>query len=433
MNEAQPSQRTITEWLTMYTHPKVLVVLCLGFSSGLPLLLIGSTLGAWLTESGLDKGTIGTFALVALPYSFNFIWAPFIDRLRLPILTKHLGRRRGWMLFTQTCLLLCIAAFAFTDPLSNVGQIAWIAVLIAFFSASQDVVIDAYRTEYLDKSQYGEGAAVAVFGYRLGMLVAGAGALTLADQAVWQFVYMAMAAFMLVGMITALIAGEPEHQAPPLEIEGDTGVERLINWMGQAVISPFKDFMTRHKHWWLILLLILFYRMPDGFIGFISTPFFLDIGFSKSQVAAIAKIYGFGATLAGMFIGGAMIHRIGIQRCLWWFLLFQIVTNLTYAGLSVLGPEPYYLMFAISMDNLSGGMITAVAIAYMMSLCNIQYTATQYALLSSLASLASKTIAGSAGFIAEAQGWTVMFLVSAVMGIPAVVILLSRPFRLGRE
>ncbi|MCI5048897.1 MAG: MFS transporter [Rickettsiales bacterium] len=423
MTEAT-SKRSLSEWITIYTHRKVLAVCLMGFSSGLPLLLIGGTLGAWLRDAGLDKGTIGTFALVALPYSFNFLWAPFIDRLKLPILSKRFGRRRGWLFFTQAVLLVAIAGFSTLDPAIDTAKVAWLAVLVAFFSASQDVVIDAFRTEYLGRNQYGEGAAMAVFGYRLGMLFTGAGALALADQMAWQIVYAIMALGMLASMIVVLFVKEPESTEAPSKAAPSLGA-----WLYEAVVMPFRDFATRHAGWWMILLFILFYRMPDGFIGFITTPFFLDIGFTKSQVAAIAKVYGFGATLAGMFAGGVLIHKLGIRSCLWWFLIFQICTNLTYAGLSVIGPEPYYLMFAISMDNLSGGMITAAAIAYMMSLCNQTYTATQYALLSSLASLASKTIAGSAGFVAEAHGWTIMFIASAAFGLPAMLLYWLGPFR----
>lgn len=404
----------ITHWFKAYFHHRLIAVLFLGFSSGLPLLLVGGTLGAWLTDAGLDKATIGAFALVAIPYSFNFAWAPLIDRLRLPYLTRRFGRRRGWMLMTQACLALALISMSFTDPLSDPVMLAWAAVGIAFFSASQDVVIDAFRAEYLDKKQYGEGAAMAVFGYRLGMLVAGAGALALADQVVWQWVYLAMAICMAVGMVTVLCVREPDS------VKRLTQAENPTQWLHSAFVMPFRDFMQRHHYWLLILLFILFYRMPDGFIGFITTPFFLDIGFTKTEIAAIAKIYGFGATLLGMFVGGTLIHRVGIRQCLLYFLLFQICANVTYVGLSIVGPDKTYLMFAIGMDNASGGMVTAAAIAYMMRLCNLEYTATQYALLSSLASLASKTIAGTAGIVAQHYGWTAMFVLSALFGIPAL-------------
>ncbi len=426
--------------LAPYLHPKLLIVLFLGFSSGLPLLLVGGTLGAWLSDAGLDKATIGAFALVAVPYSFNFVWAPLIDHLRLPFLTRRFGRRRGWMLFIQACLAGVLALLAFSDPGSHPFAFAWIAVGIAFFSASQDVVIDAFRAEYLEPRQYGEGAAMAVFGYRLGMLVAGAGALALADQTTWPIVYLAMAACMAVGMLAVLCAREPQNPLPlkkgggvlsgidgasghpPPQSSPSEGKGAVREWLINAFVMPFRDFMQRYPYWLLILLFILCYRIPDGFIAFITTPFFLDIGFTKSEIAAIAKIYGFGATLLGMFVGGSLIRLKGVRWCLLSFLLFQMVANLIYAGFGAVGPRQDYLMLAISVDNLSGGMVTAAAIAYMMRLCNLEYTATQYALLSSLASLASKTLAGSAGLVAEWIGWSGMFAASALMGLPALLL-----------
>lgn len=401
-------------WLSPYLDRRILIIGLLGFSSGAPLLLVGSTLGAWLTESGIDKSTIGLFALVALPYSFNFIWAPFIDQLRLPFFCKLLGRRRGWLLFIQLLLALAIAAQAFTDPSQQTLHTALIAVLIAFFSASQDVVIDAYRAEILERPQYGAGAAIAVFGYRLGMLATGAGALALADQIPWNLVYVCMAACIAVGMATTLLAREPAAPvAPPKE----------VGFMKRALIEPFADFAKQHPRWLLILAFIFCYRLSDGFISFMTTPFFLDIGFDKTTIATVAKLYGFGATLAGMFLGGVLIGRWTIIRCLWVFAVLQIFTNIAFVILSVSGPDTSLLMLAVSMDNLSGGMITAAAIAYMMTLCSPAFTATQYALLSSLASLASKTIAGAAGFIAAAYGWPAMFIISGAMGIPALILL----------
>ncbi len=452
--------------IATYIHPKIIAVLLLGFSSGLPRLLVASTLGAWLLDSGVEKAAIGLFAYVAIPYSFNFVWAPLVDHLRLPWLTERFGRRRGWMLLSQAVLAALLLYMGQLNPATSPYAVAVVALLIGFMSATQDIVIDAYRTEFLDEEQYGQGAAVAVFGYRLGMLVAGAGALYIAQYIDWSAVYPAMAAFMLVGMVTALVAGEPgcegaegrgqgaeEYEAKPacdrmpplMRREACAASERKTNneaaegreqgdeanktnkqttqerFFTHAILDPFRDFAQRHKNWLAILLFILFYRVPDGFIGFMTTPFLLDIGFTKVTVANIGKLYGFAATIAGMFIGGALIGRLGVMCCLWWFLLFQIGANLMYAAQAWVGVDPVFLIFTISMDNLSGGMVTAAAIAYMMSLCSMSYTATQYALLSSLASLASITLAGSAGWIAEIYGWEMMFILSAVMGLPALV------------
>ena len=389
----------------------------LGFSSGLPRLLVASTLGALLTDSAVEMATIGLFAYVALPYSFNFLWAPLVDYFHIPVLTKKLGHRRSWMLLTQLLLAASLVALAMIDPARSPAYVAAIALLVAFFSASQDIVIDAFRTEYLDKSQYGEGAAVAVFGYRLGMLVAGAGALYAADVVNWQFSYLMMAAFMVVGMITVFLVKTPEEKS---KLSSHSVTEGFFQG---AIIAPFKDFMTRFPAWIWLLAFILFYRLSDGFIGFMTTPFFLDIGFDKTTIAGIAKLFGFGATLAGMFIGGAMIAKLGLFTSLWSFGLFQLLANLAYLLLSILGQNTGALTFAITMDNLSGGMITAAAIAFMMRLCQSDYyTATQYALLASLASLGSIVLAGSAGWIAETYGWTSMFGLSAILGLPCLII-----------
>ncbi len=409
--------QAIVNWCKIYFHPKVLAVMFLGFSSGLPRLLVASTLGALLTDSAVEMATVGLFAYVALPYSFNFLWAPLVDYFHIPILSKKLGHRRSWMLVIQISLIGALAFLAFTNPAQAPAMVAVAALLVAFLSASQDIVIDAFRTEYLDKSQYGEGAAMTVFGYRLGMLVAGAGALYMADVVNWQSAYLAMAACMVVGIITTLLVKSPE------------AVEKISThtlgkgFFSSAIIAPFRDFMARFSGWGWLLAFILFYRLSDGFIGFMTTPFFLQIGFDKTTIAGIAKLFGFGATLAGMFIGGAMIAKLGLFTSLWSFALFQLVANLAYLALSIIGQDINALTFAITMDNLSGGMVTAAAIAFMMRLCqSAQYTATQYALLASLASLGSITLAGSAGWIAESYGWTAMFSLSAVFGLPCLAI-----------
>ena len=284
--------------------------------------------------------------------------------------------------------MAAIFSLSLTSPSINPELTAIAALFIAFFSASQDIVIDAYRTEYLDTDQYGEGAAVAVFGYRLGMLVAGAGALYFADNIGWQMSYQIMSLAVIVGIITILLSPEPNSNYIEKKFNS------IADWWLNAFIEPFHNFMIMHKKWWVLLLFVALYRMSDGFIGFMATPFMLDIGFSKTDIAAIAKLYGFGATIIGMFIGGALLHKIGLYKSLFWFGAFQLVTNLTYILLSYVGTEIWALSLAITCDNLAGGMITAAAIAFMMSLCNKDYTATQYALLASLASLASILMSG---------------------------------------
>ncbi len=410
--------------ITPYLTRPMLTVLAMGFASGLPYLLVGGTLAAWLQESGVDRATIGVFAWVAIPYSFNFLWAPVMDHVKLPLLHR-LGRRRSWLLMAQFGVIVAIGWLSTMSPTEAPELLGLAALLLAFFSASQDVVVDAYRAEILKEEEYGEGAAAAVFGYRMGLLLAGAGALALADSVPWNEVYAIMAGGMVFSMGVSLLALEPEASSRILKgASADAqGARHIIR---HAIIEPFKDFMQRHPGWVYILLFILAYRIPDGFIGFMVNPFLLDIGYEKLQIASIAKLFGFGATMAGMFIGGALIRLCGIQKCLLWFLLYQMVTNLAYIGLALHGeqtPSTTYLMVAISLDNSSGGMITGAAIAYMMSLVNKEFTATQYALLASLASFSSKVLAGSAGVIADAHGWAAMFAVSALMGIPALWLL----------
>ena len=407
----------VFNWCKIYFHPRVLAIMFLGFSSGLPRLLVASTLGALLTDNAVEMATVGLFAYVALPYSFNFLWAPLVDYFSIPYLTKKLGHRRSWMFLTQVLLMASLVLLAFVNPAEAPFYVAAAALLVAFLSASQDIVIDAFRTEYLDKSQYGEGAAMAVFGYRLGMLVAGAGALYMAEMVDWSSAYLTMAACMIVGMITTLLVTNPQERAKLTTHSSEEG------FFKGAIIAPFKDFITRFPAWVWLLAFILFYRLSDGFIGFMTTPFFLQIGFDKPTIAGIAKLFGFGATLGGMFLGGAMIAKLGLFTSLWSFALFQLVANLAYLALSIVGKDVGALTFAITMDNLSGGMVTAAAIAFMMRLCQSDhYTATQYALLASLASLGSIVMAGGAGWIAQEHGWTAMFALSAVLGLPCLFI-----------
>lgn len=424
---------------TPYLNRTMLTVLAMGFASGLPYLLVGATMAAWLQESGVDKTTIGLFAWVAIPYSLNFLWAPLVDHLRLPIFTRWLGRRRSWLLFAQMGIIGAILLLSTFSPAASPTLFALCALLLAFCSATQDIVIDAYRAEILEEKDYGTGAAAAVFGYRIGMLLTGAGALALAEMIDWNSVYLTMAGAMVVVMGMTLIAKEPDAlrhsvaskcestESTKSIAEDSPRNDSIKTIIRTAIIEPFRDFMHRHPHWLFILAFILAYRIPDGFIGFMVTPFLLDIGYAKLQIASIAKLYGFGATMVGMIAGGALIRRYGISRCLLWFLLFQMCTNLTYIMLALNGqmetPSTLLLTLAISLDNASGGMITGVAVAYMMSLVNKEYTATQYALLTSLASLSSKVLAGSAGAVADHYGWAAMFTASALMGLPALWLL----------
>ena len=414
----------LIQTLKPYTQPRLIIILLLGFSSGLPLMLTYSTLSAWLGDVGVDKTAIGLFALVGIAYSFNYLWAPLVDHIQLPVLHR-LGRRRGWMLFAQLILMLAIAAMGFTDPSTNPWNTAFCAVAVAFASATQDIVIDAYRTEILDKKQYGEGAAAGVFGYRIGMLVAGAGALLIADQLSWQAAYLAMAGSVLVGMVAVLLAKEP-----PLPVQAQTQETDVIHAVEtkikHAVVDPFINFMQR-KGWWLLLLFILCSKLSDAFAGFMINPFLLEIGFTKTELAEIGKIYGFVATTVGTIAGAALIRRLGILKSLWICIAFQMAANLVYITQAQVGAELWMLTLTITADNLSAGMAISTVIAFMMSLCNIQYTATQYALLSSLAGMGRTTLSAGSGWVAETFGWEQFFMISATLGLPALIILFFIP------
>lgn len=393
---------------------KLGAILALGFASGLPLALTASTLAVLLVENGIDKTTIGLFAAVATPYSLKFLWAPLVDTLPFPLLTRILGRRRGWLIGTQILLALAIIALGAYDVSVNPFVTAWLAFLVAALSATQDIVVDAYRVEMLPPEQQGNGAAVSMFGYRIGMLVSSAGALLLAEHSGWAFTYTVMAALLGIGAAATLLAGEPKntHRSTPSTRPS----------LREAVIMPFKDFMNREQ-WVTILLFIFLFKFGDAFIGIMTNPFLLELGFTKTEIAEVVKIYGLIATLAGGFFGGWLVQRYGM----WWPLMIggilQAVTNLPFAYLALEGHDMTLLAIAVAADNFYGGMASTAIVAYLSSLCNIRYTATQYALLSSLAALARTLFSTPAGAVAESIGWPAFFIASTFMAIPGLVLL----------
>jgi len=402
-----------------YAHPRLLAVFFLGIASGLPLALVSGTLSIRLTESGVDKATIGLFAYASYPYVFKFVWSPLMDHVRLPFLSRRFGQRRSWMLLSQAGLIVAIGMLGASDPIQSPGATAMFALLVAFFSASQDIVIDAFRVEYLTKEQYTDGAAMGVLGYRVGMLISGAGALMLAEILPWSLVYSAMSGAILIGVVTIVCAGEPVVARRAIVYRG------VGDWVSQAVKAPFAQFIASHPRWPLLLLYAGTYAMSDGFIGFMSGAFLRETGFSKTEIAAVVKIYGFAATILGAFAAGMLVRRTGLWKALMLAGVVQIIANLGYLLVTVTGAKLWALMLAVSLDNFSGGMMTAVGVAYLMRLCHTDYTATQYALLSSLAALARTTTAGAAGYISAEYGWAAMFGTSAILGIPALAFLLA--------
>ena len=415
---------TAVRWsdlLRVYSKPRVVAMLFLGFSAGLPFLLVFSTLSAWLTEEGLSRTMIGFFSWVGITYSVKVIWAPFVDYLRLPLLTRGLGRRRAWMLLAQVGIAAGLVAMALTQPQSQLVQFALLAVFIAFCSATQDIVVDAYRIEAVHRDYQAAMAAMYIFGYRVALLVAGAGAFYAAEFLGWSSSYLVMAACMAVGIITTLVIAEPQRgegeRAVPLLSEG------VGRWFIAAVIHPFSDFFQRNGGVALLILLFIgIYRISDITMGVMANPFYLDMGYTKTQIAEVSKIFGFFMTILGAGLGGVLVLRYGMMRMLIAGALLVAVTNLLFAMLSTAGPDVALLALVISADNLSGGIATTVFIAYLSSLTHTAYTATQYALFSSLMTLPAKFIGGFSGIIVDGYGYFSFFVYAAAIGVPAIVV-----------
>lgn len=402
-------------WLRLYSEPHLLVVLALGFVSGLPLALTASTLSAWLADLKIDKTSIGLFASVATPYALKFLWAPLIDALPFPILSKILGRRRGWILATQIGLVLSIIMLGLADPVLNLWFTAFAALIVAIFSASQDIVIDAYRVEILTPEQQKIGAGMVQFGYRFGMLASGAGALALADHVSWEMTYFIMAGLMAAGMLTILFAPEPEASK---EIKPSSAKYLIRDY----VVAPFHDFMG-NQNWLAILLFIMLYKLGDAFLGIMTNPFLLEIGFTKTQIAAVVKIYGLIATLLGLLAGSMLSLRIGTVKTLMICGIGHALTNLMFLVQARAGADINILALGISLENFSGGMTASAFVAFLSALCHSKYTATQYALLSSLAAVGRTLLTTSAGLTVDKYGWEKFFIISVLLAVPGLVLL----------
>lgn len=384
----------------------MLVTFVMGFACGLPLLLTITVLQAWMQDEGVDLAVIGLMALVGLPYTLKFLWAPFLDRFTLPFL----GRRRGWLLVAQVALIFSIAGLGFTDPGEKPWMVAVAAFIVTFFSASQDVVVDAYRREDLVDEELGLGSSLYVNGYRVGMLLASGGGLILADSLPFSFVYLIMAACMLPGVLTTLLAPEPE-----IYVE----TPRTLK---EAVFDPLIDYFRRQEAFW-ILAFILFYKIGDTMASAMTIPFYLDIGFTKTQIGAVVKLFGFWATIAGSLIGGVLMLRLKINRSLWIFGFLQAVSTACFAILAHIGSSVAVLSGVIAFENLSSGMGTAAFVAFMASITNKKFTATQYALLSSLMGVPRVLASAPTGFLAKYMGWEVFFITCALIAIPGLLLL----------
>ena len=436
MTEEESQSRGWLEALLVYTRPRVVAMIFLGFSAGLPFLLVFSTLSAWLRDIGIERTVIGFFSWVGVTYSIKVFWAPVVDRLPLPVLTRVLGKRRSWMLLAQIGVAAGLLGMSLTDPLSNISILAGFALLVAFCSATQDITIDAYRIEAVDPHYQGAMAAGYVLGYRIALLVAGAGAFYLAEGANWSVAYQFMAIFMGVGVFTTIVIREPAHLTDKNTIAREQALEeklglapdqgwwqRLATWFVDAVVSPFVDFFARNGKQALVLLaLVALYRISDITMGVMANPFYLDIGFSKTEIADVTKIFGFFMTVAGAALGGILVVKYGIRRPLLLGAVLVASTNLLFAALSIFEPDLMFLAIVVSADNLSGGIATSVFIAWLSSLTSHAYTATQYALFSSLMTLPAKELGGFSGMMVDWQGYTLFFVYAAGLGIPAVLL-----------
>jgi PAT family beta-lactamase induction signal transducer AmpG len=446
-----PRVRGPRAWLAatrVYGEPSVLRMLFFGFSAGLPLLLVFGTLSFWLREAGIDRTTIGFVSWVALAYAFKWVWAPLVDAAPLPWLTRALGRRRSWLLAAQCAAAAGMIGMALTDPARDLHGLVALALWTAFASATQDIALDAYRIESAPVEKQAALAAAYQTGYRIAMIWAGAGALAIAARfdsgeatysfVAWQVAYLVMAASMTVGVITTLIAPEPVARISPAtlareqeaadRISAHTGspfVARLLAWLHGAVVSPFADFVRRYRwHAVLLLALISTYRISDIVMGVMSNPFYKDMGFSKDEVAAVSKVYGVVMTLTGAFIGGVISLRVGVMKTLFLGACLSPLSILLFSHLATRGHDLTLLVFAISADNLSAGIASSAFIAYLSSLTNVAYSATQYALFSSMMLLLPKYLAGFSGLAVDTFGYEKFFIGASALGVPVVLLVL---------
>ncbi|CAN7165936.1 AmpG family muropeptide MFS transporter [Variovorax paradoxus] len=420
--------------LKVYLEPATLRMLALGFSAGLPLLLVLGTLSFRLREAGIDRTTIGYLSWVGLAYGFKWVWAPLVDRLPLPPLTTLLGRRRGWLLLAQGMVVAGLVGMALNDPRQGLAPLIWCALLVAFGSATQDIALDAFRIESAETRKQAALAAAYQTGYRLAMIWAGAGVLWVAAWAevapaaaaatgaaayqngAWKTAYLVMAASMAVGVLTVLLSPEPVRRVLPKP-------KNAAEWLQSVLIEPFADFIRRYK--WqaaLILSLIAIYRISDVVMGIMANPFYVDMGFTKDEVATVSKIYGVVMTLAGAFVGGVLSMRLGVMRVLMLGAVLSAASNLLFAWLASRGHDLTALIAVVSADNLAGGIASAAFIAYLSSLTNISYSATQYALFSSLMLLLPKFIAGYSGAFVDAHGYAQFFTGTALLGLPVLLL-----------
>ena len=427
--DTAPARPSFLDALAVYFKPRVLIVMFLGFSSGLPLALSGTTLLVWMRESGVDLGTIGLFALVGTPYTVKFLWAPLTDALDVPILSRWLGRRRGWLVFTQILLIAAIVFLGSCDPAVAPGLVAFGALLVASASATQDIVVDAFRVESLPENEQAAGMASYVAAYRIGMLVSTAGALFLVSgfqaygygkPAAWHWGFIAMAALVLIGTVTALVATEPERS---VAAEATHAKQKPFARVAEAAIGAFKDFLGYELAFVMLAFVVLF-KFTDALSGTMTAPFVIDLGFTRNEYAAIVKGVGLAALLAGGFAGGFVARAFPLAASLWIGALLQSAANLGFCAVAMLGHDLTALTLAITIENFTSAIGTVMFVAYLSALCqNPLHTATQYALLTALAAVGRTYLSSGAGFLAETTGWVWFFVICALAGLPSLALL----------
>jgi PAT family beta-lactamase induction signal transducer AmpG len=425
--------------VTVYRQPRVLAMLFLGFSAGLPLLLVFGTLSAWLAREGIDKSTIGHVSWVALLYGLKFIWSPLVDRLRLPVIGRVFGQRRSWMLMAQTGVICGLLAMASSNPVNHLELLVYAALLVAFSSATQDISIDAWRIEAMPMEDQGAMAATYQIGYRIGMLLAGGGAFTLAHYYSWPLAYTVMAICMSIGIITTLIIPEPGHLVSRETWKQEEKVIHFLEnsshlpatvrdvyaWIIGAVICPFTEFFSRNGRFALVILLFIgLFRISDITMGVMANPLYVDVGFSDLDIGVVTKTVGPFITIAGALLGGSLVIRFGVLPVLLAGAVLVMLTNLLFVSIAILPPDIMMLALVVGADNLSGGMAGSAFIAYLSGLTNKAYTATQYALFSSLMLLPAKFIGGFSGDVVDANGYVFFFVYTAMLGIPAIMLIL---------
>lgn len=434
---SHPVRRSWRTALTVYFRAPVITMLFLGFSAGLPFLLVFSTLSAWLRSDGVEVAAIGFFSWIGILYSIKFFWAPVVDRLALPLLTSTLGQRRSWMLLAQAMIVAGLVALAGLEPQQNLWLVAAFSLLVAFGSATQDIAIDAFRIESAPDDVQAAMASTYIIGYRGGLLAAGAGALYIAAMASWEVAYLTMAALVGVGVITVLVRPEPKRLSLNIQLIHEPRVRQFLRasrgkprslrrlgaWVIGAVVCPFTDFFTRHrlKAMWLLVFIGIF-RISDLAMASMANPLYIDLGFSLATIANVTNVFGIAMSISGGILGGVLVARYGIGPILVLGAVVMTFTNLLFSALALAGANLPMLVMAIIGDNLANGVASTVFIAFLSSLTSRAYTATQYALFSSLMTLPGKFLSGFGGLVVASEGYATFFALASALGIPAILL-----------